>query len=127
MRYRNLKSVLLAFVLVFFFGPLGLFYAGLGWGFLGIIFSFIFMVIGCAVGLLFNDPGGWWNDFDVISLPVLAFGVILGYGMMHLLSLIVGPVIVHYRRQDQLDELEALEAGKARTANRYRPKRRHYS
>ena len=127
MRYHKLKSVLLAFILVFFFGPLGLFYAGAGWGFLAIFFTFIFMTIGCGVGVFLGDPGGWWITLDVISLPVIVFGVALGYSMMHLVSLIVGPVIVHHRRQNQLDELGELEAFESRAANRYRPKRRRYS
>lgn len=126
LRDRNLKSVFLAFVLVLFFGPLGLFYAGVGWGLLALMFSFIFMVIGCAVGLLFGDPGGW-IDLDSIAVPVFAFGIIFGWGMMYLISLVVGPVVVHYKRQYQLDEIEELEAYENKAANRYRPKRRHCS
>ncbi len=126
MRYRNLKSVFVAFVLVLVFGPLGLFYAGVGWGLLALLFSFIFMVIGCAVGLLFGGPGGWIN-LDTIDIPVLAFGIFFGWGMMYLISLVVGPVAVHYKRQYQLDEIEELEAYENKAANRYRPKRRQYS
>ena len=126
MRYHNLKSVLLAFVLAFFFGPFGLFYAGVGWGFLGLLFTFVFMFMGCGLTVLFGGMGGWFN-LDMIGPFVLVVGIVLGYGMVHLISLIVGPVVVHYKRQDQLDELDELEAYEARAANRYRPKRRRYS
>ena len=127
MRYHNLKSVLLAFVLVFFFGPFGLFYAGVGWGVLAILITFIFAVIGCGVVELFSGIVDGWYDMESMSLLVLILGTGLGYGVIHLLSLIVGPVLVHYKRQDQLDEFEELEAHEARAANRYRPKRRSSS
>ena len=127
MRYYNLKSVLLAFVLVFLFGPFGLFYAGVGWGVLAILITFIFAVIGCGVVVLFSGIVDGWYDMESMSLLVLILGTGLGYGVIHLLSLIVGPVLVHYKRQDQLDELEELEAHETRAANRYRPKRRSSS
>lgn len=126
MRYHNLKSVLLAFVLAFSFGPLGLFYAGVGWGLLAILFTIVSMLMGCSLTVLFGGMGGLFN-LDTIGPFVLVVGLALGYGVMHLISLIVGPVIVHYKRQAQLDELDEMEAFKARAANRYRPKRRRYS
>lgn len=119
--------MLLAFTLVLFFGPLGLFYAGVGWGFLGILFSFIFFFLGCGVALLFGGHEGW-IEFNIIGrIPVIVFGILLAYGTVHLISMIVSPVVVYYQRQHQLDELEESEALQNRTANRYRPKKRHYS
>ena len=126
MRYHDLKSVLLAFVLVFFFGPLGLFYAGVGWGLLAILFTIVSMLMGCSITVLLGGMGGLFN-LDTIGPFVLVVGLVLGYGVMHLISLIVGPVVVHYKRQDQLDTLDEMEAFESRAANRYRPKRRRYS
>ncbi|MCY3541675.1 MAG: hypothetical protein F4X56_05590 [Gammaproteobacteria bacterium] len=128
MRYHshNLKSVLLAFVLAFFFGPFGMFYAGAGWGFLAILLTFLSMFIGCAISAIVGGGGGWFELADFGPF-VLVIGLALGYGMMHLLFLVVSPVVVHYKRQDQLDELDEFEAKQARAANRYRPKRRRYS
>ena len=48
MQYNKLKSVLLAFVLAFF-RPLGLFYAGVGWGVLAMLITFMFSMIGSGV------------------------------------------------------------------------------
>lgn len=120
--YHNVKSVFLAFVLAFFFGPFGMFYAGIGWGFLALLLTFVSMFIGCGIAAI-----GSGFDIDYIEPFVLGVGLVLGYGMMHLMSLVVSPVVVHYKRQDQLDELDELEAKQARAANRYRPKRRRYS
>ncbi|MYD46711.1 MAG: hypothetical protein F4W92_10190 [Gammaproteobacteria bacterium] len=125
-QYHNLKSVLLAFVLAFFFGPFGMFYAGVGWGFLAILMTFVSMFMGCAIAVIFGGIGGWFN-LDALGPFILVVGLALGYGMMHLISLVFSPVVVHYNRQDQLDELDELEAKHARAANRYRPKRRRYS
>ena len=125
MRYHNIKSVLVAFVLAFFFGPFGLFYAGVGWGFLGLVFTFVSVFIGCGIAVI-CAMGGWF-DLDMMGPFVFVVGIVIGYGMMHLISLIVSPVVVYYKRQDQLDELDELKAHEARAANRYRPKRRRYS
>lgn len=126
MPYYRLKSVLLAVVLTFLLGPLGMFYAGVGWGILALLFTFVSVFIGCAIVVLFGEIGGWF-DIDTLGPIVLVFGTLFGYGIMHLISLIVGPVVVFYKRQDQLDELDELEANRARSANRYRPKRRRYT
>lgn len=124
--YQNVKSVFLAFVFAFFFGPFSMFYAGAGWGFLAILLTFLSMFIGCAIAVIVGGGGGWFEITDLGPF-VLVFGLALGYGMMHLLFLVVSPLVVHYKRQDQLDELDELEAKQARAANRYRPKRRRYS
>ena len=124
--YHNVKSVFFAFVFAFFFGPFGMFYAGAGWGFLAILLTFVSMFMGCAITVIFGGIGGWF-DLDDLGPLILLVGLTFGYGMMHLLSLVVSPLVVHYKRQDQLDELDELEAKQARAANRYRPKRRRYS
>ena len=125
-RYHNVKSVFIAFLFALFFGPFGLFYAGAGWGFLAVLLTFVSIFMGCAIAVLFGEFGGW-TYFDGIGPFVLVIGLAFGYGMMHLLSLFVGPVVAHYKRQDQLDELDDLAATRSRVANRYRPKRSRYS
>ena len=124
--YHNLKSVPLAFVLSFFFGPFGMFYAGVGWGFLAILLTFVSMFVGCGITVFFGGIGGSF-DLDALGPFILVVGLGLGYGMMHLISLVFNPLVVYHKRQDQLDELEEWEVKQSRTANRYRPKRRRYS
>ena len=128
MRYHNhnLKSVSLAFVLSFFFGPFGMFYAGVGWGFVAILFTLVSMFVVCAITVFIGGIGG---SFDLNALgPILyVVGFGLGYGMMHLISLVFNPLVVHHKRQDQLDELDEWRAEQSRSENRYRPKRRRYS
>lgn len=128
MRYHHHKpkSVLLAVVLAFFFGPMGMFYAGVGWGFLAMLMTFLSMFMGCAIALFDGSINGWFY-LDYIDPYVLYAGLVIGYGAMHLISLVVSPVVVHYKRQNQLDELDEWELKQSRTANRYRPKRRRYS
>ena len=121
------KSMSLAVVLAFFFGPFGTFYAGVGWGFLAILLMFVSMFVGCGILVLIDGAICCEFGYFDVSPRLLVNGLFLGYGVIHLISLVFSPVVVHYIRQDQLDELDEMEAKQPRAANRHRPKRRLYS
>ena len=121
------KSTSLAVVLAFFFGPFGMFYAGVGWGFLAILLTFVSIFVGCGIVVLYDAAICCDLTHYFINRHLLVIGLVLGYGVIHLISLVFSPVVVHYKRQDQLDELDEMEAKQPRAANRHRPKRRLYS